>query len=220
MVKKGSLIFSISMMMVFLSTAICGALTYNVTQLSNTAKDDHTPQISNNGHVVWVVRNDGSNEDGEIYLYDGFSVRNISNNPASDDFEPQINDNGQVVWRGHDGSDTEIFLYDGSSTIQLTDDEYGDSFPKINNNGYVVWQRFDDPDWEIFLYDGTNVTNISNDPSRRDDHPQINDSGHVVWQKYEPSVNAWAYLYDGSSVTNISNSWALYPQINNNGQFA
>lgn len=52
---------------------------------------------------------------------------------------PRINANGWVVWKGHDGSDYEIYLYDGTSTTQLTDNGYDDSDPKINDDGWVVW---------------------------------------------------------------------------------
>ena len=41
-------------------------------------------------------------------------------NNSSDDWDPQINANGYVVWEGYDGSDGEIFLYDGTNTTQLT----------------------------------------------------------------------------------------------------
>ena len=38
------------------------------------------------------------------------------------DYDPQINDSGQVVWYRYDGSDYEIYLYNGTTTVQLTID--------------------------------------------------------------------------------------------------
>ena len=32
-----------------------------------------------------------------------------------------------------------FYLYDGTSTTQLTDNGYADWAPQINDNGYVVW---------------------------------------------------------------------------------
>ena len=43
-----------------------------------------------------------------------------------------------VVWMGSDG-DSEIFLYDGSETIRLTNNEIDDVFPALSGDN-VVWQ--------------------------------------------------------------------------------
>ena len=51
-----------------------------------------------------------------------------------------INNSGQVVWEAFDDHDYEIFLYDGSKIIQLTDNERNDRKPHINDNGQVVWE--------------------------------------------------------------------------------
>ena len=56
-----------------------------------------------------------------------------------------------MVWHGFNGPDSEIFLYDGASTTQLTNNSYNDNNPEINNAGSVVWVRDDGFDSEIFL---------------------------------------------------------------------
>lgn len=73
----------------------------------------------------------------------------ITDNDTDDTF-PQINDKKQIVWLGFDGSDSEIFFFDGKSTIQLTDNEYSDISPVLNSNGQVVWSGYDGSDFEIF----------------------------------------------------------------------
>ena len=62
----------------------------------------------------------------------------------------------QVVWQGCDGTncddggnDFEIFLYDGETTTQLTDNSYDDVAPQISGSN-VVWRGAGD----IFVYDG------------------------------------------------------------------
>jgi len=122
-----------------------------------------------------------------------------------------------VVWHGDDGTDYEIFLYDGTIT-PITVNDYDDRIPKINNNGEVVWQSYGGPDSEILLYDGISTTWITdNDVS--DVAPQINDSGQVVWYGDDGSEGQ-IYFYDGSSVTQITNTsfQDQAPQINNNGE--
>jgi hypothetical protein len=56
------------------------------------------------------------------------------------DLNPQINNSGQVVWVGDDGTDKEIFYYDGNTVIQITDNTNWDNYPQINANGHVVWR--------------------------------------------------------------------------------
>ena len=132
------------------------------TQLTSNDSDDCLPGINNRGHVVWAGH-DGN--DNEIFLYDGATVKQLTDNDYRDIF-PDINDNGYVVWAGKSGgfdyekdgnyrfNEFEIFLYDGSKNIKLTNNNRQDSFPSINNKGHVVWQGVDrlrSNDDEIFL---------------------------------------------------------------------
>ena len=50
--------------------------------------------------------------------------------------KPQINSSGHVVWFGYDGTDYEIFYYNGSTVTQLTNNSEGDWYPHINNNNH------------------------------------------------------------------------------------
>jgi hypothetical protein len=51
---------------------------------------------------------------------------------------------------GWDGHDYEIYLYNGSQIIQLTDNYYHDFNPQIHNSE-VTWYGYDGNDYEIFL---------------------------------------------------------------------
>ncbi len=122
-----------------------------------------------------------------------YTVTNITNNSSFLRGAPQINDNGYVVWYGSGNLDpldttidSEIFLYDGTTTTQITNNSYDDWYPQINDNGYVVWYGNDGSDDEIFLYDGTTTTQLTNN-SYSDGSPQINDNGYVVWLSNESS---------------------------------
>ena len=77
------------------------------------------------------------------------------------------------------GDEGKIFLYDGTTITQLTDNDYSARFPQINNSGQVVWQGDDGVDYEIFFYDGTTITQLT-DNDYSDRFPQINNSGEVV----------------------------------------
>ena len=86
----------------------------------------------------------------EVVLYDGIGASQIVSNDAYRKYWLAINNSGQVVWEAFDDHDYEIFLYDGSKVIQLTDNERNDRKPHINDNGQVVWEA-DIGDIEIFL---------------------------------------------------------------------
>ena len=136
------------------------------------------------------------------------------------DENAHINNNGYVVWERLDETDYEIFLYDGSTVSQLTDNSYDDTNSQINDNGYLVWEGYDGTDWEIFLYDGTKSIQLT-DNSYNDYSPQINNNGHVVWHGYD-GTDYEIFLYDGTTTRQLTdNSYHdVVPQINNNGYVA
>jgi hypothetical protein len=99
-----------------------------------------------------------------------------------------------VVWSEHDGSDEEIFLYNGTTTVQLTDNSYDDYSPRINDSGQVVWYGgWEESNYEIFLYNGSTTVQLT-DNSFNDAHPELNNSGQVVWVGIDDSDRE-IYLY-------------------------
>ena len=67
-----------------------------------------------------------------------------------------------VVWQGWDGSDWEIFHFDGNDIAQLTDDDGVDQISAHFFGSLVRWQGWDGDDWEIFQFNGTEITNVTN----------------------------------------------------------
>jgi hypothetical protein len=117
-------------------------------QLSTTEYVSWGGDINDHGMVVWY----GADvyQDFKIFVYDGTTTV-LSNPPYNVDVRnPRINNRGQVVWSADNGGEHEIFLYDGSAIIQLTDNDYRDLWPKINDLGHVTW-RGEVGDWEVFL---------------------------------------------------------------------
>jgi len=219
------------------------------TPITDNDYNDYDPQINANGHVTWygeisTSRREGEvfttiEEDYEILLYDGTTTKQLTNN-SHDDNEPQINDNGYVVWYGGDkadpkrsasrievgGPNNEIFLYNGNTTEQLTDNSYYDGAPQINTSGHVVWVRGTasdtnkeiESDTELMLYNGITTTQIT-DNSYDDFAPQINAAGHVVWQGYEGDADSEIFFYDGTAITQLTDNTIndIDPQINADG---
>jgi len=79
-----------------------------------------------------------------------YTITQLTNN-GYDEGNPQINNNGKVARYGYDGSDYEIFLYDGTIMTQITNNPNPDYSPRPNDRGELVWFQYDGSDFEIFL---------------------------------------------------------------------
>lgn len=180
---------------------------YTIQVIGSNAFRNTTPQINDNGFVVWDAMS-------EIFLYDGSTTHQITNN-SYDDHYPQINNKGSVVWQGYPvGDSPEIFLYDGSIT-QITNGKYAE-YGRINDYGLVTWQAGSGRS-DIFLYDGLTATKLNADISNNT-NSEINNSGHVAWQGI--AADSWEiFLYDGSMTRQITDSdeQDYAPKINDNG---
>ncbi len=129
-----------------------------------------------------------------------------------------VNDNGHVVWSAHDGTDWEIFFYDGTTTTQLTNNTLDDAKPIININGEVVWYTHDGTDWEILYYDGTTTTQLTNNTV--DDYGStINANGDILWHGWD-GTDWEIFYYDGATTTQLTNNTLddAWPVMNENGQ--
>ncbi|MHC4913216.1 MAG: TolB family protein [Planctomycetota bacterium] len=92
------------------------------------------------------------------------------------DNSPQIH-GSNVVWYGDDGTDFEIFLYDGNTVTQLTYNSRTDYNPQVYGS-HVAWRGYTEHSSEIFFYDGNTVTQLTHD-TLRDKNPQIHGSNVV-----------------------------------------
>lgn len=181
-----------------------------VIQLTDNDRIDRFAQINDSGAVAWYGLG--------VWLSDGASTIQIA---AEGGVGVQLNNNGEVVWEGGDGSDTEIFLYDGSGVTQITDNDFDDHDPQINDSGLVVWwgQTHADSDYEIFRYDDGGITQIT-DNDYTDWRPRINNSGQAVWVGIlELGGDREIFYYDGTGITQVTDNEGTdyHPQINDNG---
>jgi Tol biopolymer transport system component len=207
----------------------------DVIQITDDSVYDAKPQISDDGRVGWQRCEGGSGlfcegGDLEIFLFDGTTTTQITDNTWADgggwlDPDLRMSGSGQMVWTGCpngaggvcEDEEMEIFMYDGTSVAQLTDDSLCDRAPQINNDGTVVWEKVDG-DSEIFLFDGSATIQLTND-SYNDVSPDLNNQGQVVWYKIEASSGSDIFFYDGTEVVQLThNSGSYRPKINDSGQ--
>jgi len=215
------------MLIVFFMTIVStsASLNYNIIQFKNNISlPDFSramePQISDNGYVVW--KGFGLDlRDLQIFLYNGTTTVQLTDNDRYYDPCIKINSNGQVVWMGRpDGTDYEILLYNGTTTVQLTDNNYDDWEPQISSNGHVVWYGNDGTGHnQIFLYNGSTTVQLT-DTNYHHWYPQISSNGHVVWYGAPENGNEnEIFLYNGTATIQLTDNDYddQHPQINSNG---
>lgn len=158
---------------------------YPVTRITNTAAVDEDPLVQE-GIVYWAS-SESDSDFWDLMMFDT-TTPNARPEPiavAVDSWssEPPVFhvESNYIVWQAHDGSDYEIFLFDGSIIRKLTDDANDDRNPRVHD-GHVVWQSrpFRNSDWEIMLFDENGIRPLTSN-SYDDAYPQIADDV-IAWQ--------------------------------------
>ncbi len=120
-----------------------------ITNVSDSIADEYEPDISGS-KVVWRHKY-------QIYLWDAVTPE-IAPVPVTDPLDPSDGaaarepaiSGSNVVWKGWDGSDQEIYFWDGSTTTQVTDNDVDDETPDVYDFD-VVWSNDEDGDSDIYM---------------------------------------------------------------------
>ena len=170
-----------------------------IKRLAGTLLANRTPDVSETA-VAWVgsrVTGPGDPiEPREVALYDGEVTRQLSVGVGA----TSVHVSGPCAsWAGSDwGGDLEVFLYDGTRVVQLTQNDYVDDYPDLSGTN-VVWRGAS----QIFFYDGETVRQISGD-----DYlcygPRISGS-YVAWTA-AVGEQTEVFFYDGATVTRVTDN--------------
>jgi len=180
-----------------ISVIPAGRSNYQILQLTNNDVDDRSVRISND-LIVWeqIV-----NDKGRIMAYDGETIFPLSDHSVNAEAPSIWRD--QVVWQGWLAeSRTEIFYYNGTHTIQITNDNIHPKYPRVHN-GQIVWVVDDGHDDEIYFYDGNEIIQLT-DNDRQDFHPDIED-GKIVWTGQDGNLFE-VYYSDGESIFQLTDN--------------
>jgi len=178
-----------------------GAGTWTVTQLTNDSVEDYGPRTSD-GRVVWYAN-------GNIFLSDGTTTQQLTTD--GNNALPAIS-GPNVAWQHRDGSDNEIMMYDGTTTVPLTANTVPDERPEVSGNT-VIWQRPVDSRYQIMYWDGSAERQVS---SGGYCFFYRLDGTSCVWREAIPGQHDDIYMYDGTSTIQITNTVDLnedYPDI-------
>ncbi len=196
---------------IYLKRSTDGGVSFDAKKnMSNNAGDSQFPQIESEGNRTFVVWQDNTTGNNEIYLKRSTDAgvsfdakKNMSNNAGDSQF-PQIESEGNrtfVVWQDNTTGNNEIYLKrstDGGVSFDAKknmSNNAGDSqFPQIESEGnrtFVVWQDNTTGNNEIYLKRSTDAgvrfvakKNMSNNAGDSQ-FPQIESEGNrtfVVWQ--------------------------------------
>ena len=143
-----------------------------VRQLTNNGTEDSLRAV-NDRYIVWTSL-DRRNDNKDIFIYKDGETQQLTyglQHPVdiySSSIDSEIEVSGdKILWTGSvDGLDSEIFVYNGNNTVQLTDDNLNQSRPLIDGNNifWIVDNRYQDfylHSYDLFLYDGTQIRQLS-----------------------------------------------------------
>jgi Ca2+-binding RTX toxin-like protein len=177
--------------------------------------------FTNNGSGFYAGSSDKYvvyNNSDELYAYDGSRSIRLTNNDDRSDFFEGIFGNW-VVWTERVNGDREVFVYNGTNTIQLSSPPGLSRYQAASNN-YIVWEddRDEDSDYELYLYNGRNTIQVADDDNGFDTIGYSRFQGisnrYVVWTNFFPEndinidTNGTELLaYNGSRTIRLTNNF-------------
>ena len=176
-----------------------------LTQLTDNNWYDGLPDISDTGTIVWMSDIAGGvNGAGlEIMLRspDGAVTRLTDN--QTEDSGPSVNGLNQVAWwrdngRGCAEAGRDVMFFDGRTTQQLTDNEWGNQSVDLNDDGDIIWTEFNfcfpGFNWRstIKLYRDGVIQTLFDDDDLQSQATNINNIGTCAWSSsHRPALYSW-----------------------------
>ncbi|MDX2217155.1 MAG: cadherin-like domain-containing protein [Oculatellaceae cyanobacterium bins.114] len=185
------------------------AITNQITQLSNSTRDDINPQV-NDRYAIWQEF-DGN--DYEIVYLD--LVTGVKTQLTNNDFEdrnPKISASG-AIFLGLDATQQDVFFYDRlqGTVTNLSNNPFIDTDREVDREGpgvSVTWRsQVNNQDFEVFLRNGTTgqLLRLTDDSSADDDpHTSLT---NVAWTSNNDGDNE-IFFYNGitGDITQLSNN--------------
>ncbi len=174
-------------------------------------------------------RQDGST----LSIWNGQSSSQIAQSPAGI---------GEITWSTddrlaftifysysspHDGDYSEVFIWDGNTTVSLSQNPTGgDRYPAWNENGQIAFLSERNEEHDIYVWDGVSINNDLPDVNTFSkiapyligyiSHPVWTNTGSLTFESSgeAPGSGVQIYKWDGNSAVNISQN----PDLHNGGQ--
>ena len=189
------------------------------TTLSDQPFWEASPDINDNGQIVWKGFVDGAPETAQLFRHADGVTTQLTDNALSNQ-GPRINELGQVVWTRYDFSvspwTSEIMLYDDGDVTQLSAGQGQVGSPHLNDVGAVVWGS---SQGGVELWRDGSTTQIAPHGSA----PRINNEGTVAMARWDATYNnnaLWVFL-NGKLLQLTDGAFGgAVPNINERGEIA
>jgi hypothetical protein len=172
------------------------------TQVTDSSVDVVDFDVSES-HIAWSVYDQ---HDMEIFYYDidSASTTQITDTQYNDKW-PDLSGHN-LVWVGGWHSDTqgddEIFLYDGSTTTQLTSNDFMDDHVQMADRN-IIWYAHDVGEFRLMFYNGLVAFHLVT-REQFDISSHLSDST-VVWSANDGKGDE-IFVYNGSTITQLTDN--------------
>ncbi len=177
---------------------------WNGTTSVNVGAAAPVPDIEPHSDGANVTWRSGSTPSASIKRFDGNTVHTVDTSNFSMD-HPKIS-GVNTAWEGFVRAginNHEIFFNDGTTTTQITDNDYNDFWPSISGDTVVWWGGVFN-DFQIYLWDASDGVTHTLSTGIRNQYPQI-DGQFVVWYGYDGHDDE-IFFWDGEEVHQITDN--------------
>lgn len=184
--------------------------------------------------VVFRDVRDGVNINDEIYAVgaNGDELVNLTNSPDSNEWGPALSPDGErIAFNSDRGGEPQVYVMNADGTgVELLADRWGEYPAWSPDGGRIAFESyvggttpFGDPDYDLFVMnaDGSDVTNLTDDPTSKDDYPTWSPDGRWIAfdstrgtpddfepPPYDPERTSdsdiWVMRPDGSELRNLT----------------
>jgi hypothetical protein len=147
-----------------------------------------------------------------LYYWNGTApvlIANQSLNNKQGLFTPSLY-NGKIAWAGWDGTDNEIYYWDGATTRQITNNSVADSEPKLFN-GTIAWVQINGANYEIYYWNGT-LMSLTDQASGRPGQP-VDSEKQSLERQLEQAHRQCAILQHKMALKEVLTDLKLTPGI-------
>jgi Tol biopolymer transport system component len=167
----------------------------------------------------------GDDKPAEIFLWDGDTVTNVSQNPSGEDRSPVWSKDGQLVFNSCQETSCNILVWDGISILNGLPDK--STYQNIAHDltGYYsrpVWTSsgtlsFSSGADKIYEWDGKTVTEISNNPNFANVGQSWSKDGYWAFTTHYYSNEHNLYIRDVQNQTILETKGLFTPEWSNEG---
>jgi Tol biopolymer transport system component len=126
-----------------------------------------SPSWTLNGNLVFISQT-SQDTHAQIYIWDGQTVTNISQNPKFHNGIPHWNADGRWAFSTFFSSEQLVYVRDADNKTLLSVD--GQS-PALSSGGYLIFCKYRRPEWVLYMWNGQDIIEIT--------------QGHNIWAQWQ-----------------------------------